>query len=70
MLGEQAQNPLAGWEWADRLRHARVDSDMDEVDDLALRPKHTERAVLGIDEIDRSLHNAAKGGSELKAGRD
>jgi hypothetical protein len=43
---------------------------MNEVDDLAISPEDTKRAVLGIDEIDRSLHNAAKGGSELKAGRD
>ena len=70
VLDEQAQNPLAGRQRADRLRQCGVDSDMNEVDDLAISPEDTERAVLGIDEIDRSLHNAAKGGSELKAGRD
>ena len=70
VVDQHAENAQPLGQVADLRAHLFIDAFVDELDKFMVVPADTERPVLGIDELDRGVHDRSQRFIELEPGRD
>ena len=69
VLDDHPQHPAAGRQRPDQLPGGVVDADIDELAQHSALADHPQRAVSGVDQVDRGLHDLPQRGVQLQSGR-